>query len=117
MEAAEVKKARYLTDAKARARADETASDTDGSAVKIVTPNRYKNKTALKRDESSMPPGLWNLTHNMEGGMASQWTKRQCGRARKETQTRPGGAGRRTWGETPKLLGSRHLGCCHQQGK
>ena len=42
-------------------------SDTDGSAVKMATPNWYKNKTVVKRDESPMPPGLWNLTHNMEG--------------------------------------------------
>jgi len=42
-------------------------SDTNGSAVKMATPNWYKNKTVVKRDESPMPPGLWNLTHNMEG--------------------------------------------------
>ena len=67
VEAAKVKRTRYLADARARARVDETESDTDGSAVKIVTPNWYKNKTVVKRDESPMPPGLWNLAHNMEG--------------------------------------------------
>ena len=50
VEAAEVKRTRYLADARARARADETASDTDGSAVKMITPNWYKNKTVVKRD-------------------------------------------------------------------
>ena len=41
VEAAEVKRMRYPMDARARARADETASDTDGSTVKMVTPNWY----------------------------------------------------------------------------
>ena len=62
-----MKRTRYLVDARALARANETASDTDGSAVKMVTSNWYKNKTMVKRDESPMPPGLGNLTHNMEG--------------------------------------------------
>ena len=93
MEATEVKRTRYLADARARARADETASDTDGSAVKMVTPNWYKNKTVVKRDESPMPPGMWNLTHTMawRGRMISQWTWRRDASAEKGTRWRKNG--------------------------
>ena len=34
----------------------------------MPTPNWYKTKTMQPRDESPMPPGLWTLTQNMEGG-------------------------------------------------
>ena len=32
----------------------------------MLTPNWYKTKVVRPRDESPMPLGLWNLTHNME---------------------------------------------------